>query len=480
MHAHRAALTAAIATVALVVGTPVVCAAETQLAFTSDTTYSGFVGGAVPRLEMDATACTATFAGTWDGWGNGGTKSYWTLDSGAKILVAGAAHINNNDATLVNARPFFVNGSGLTDTVEFAPTFNADHMGYPDAWTNDGLSTLRVGGAVYVTHATMNLPTVHKKAANGNYTHHGLLVFTGAPASWLVRSAPQLYDGGMTWNVALTVQTDHDLTFEGTYSDEAKISFGTDGAEGATLVKRGPASMIVNMTPGHGPGSRIEIEEGTVSFLTNQGDPTQLQLDSPYRSTNAGQYLELVVGAGGTAELCADTNGLKSLDSEGALELRSIADVDITDNATFTADAVTRISADGSLPHIMVHGNAALAGALHIDSCTLADGSYTLLSTSGTLTGTFDDGALPPQLSLVYESQRVLLEVSGTVAVQRPNPSSLHRPSPAISIPTIAAFHRVSPPPAAHGYLLDGRITVLHDGRVHAAVPTVFDGAHPE
>ncbi len=410
------------------VGAAILHAADTHLVFSSDTTYSGTVAGGVPRLEMDVTSCAAVFAGTWDGWGNGGTKSYWSLDGGASLLITGDAHINNNDETLVNARPFFIEGAGPDNVVEFAPEFSADHMGYPDQWTNDGLSTLRVGGVTYVTHAGANLPTVHKKAYEGSHTHHGLLVFTGAPSVWQVRTAAQRYDGGVTWDVDWTLVAEQDLTIEGEYTDHAKICFGTDGDSGATLVKRGPAALIVAMTPGHGPGSRIVVERGLVRFTVDQGDPTQLQLDSPYRSTNAGQYLELDIGVDGAVWFSADTNGIRRLGSEGAMRLRSGAELDVLDSAVFAPSSDLRLGAAGSLPHITVHGDAHLAGAILVDSCTVAAGVYEIAHVSGTLDGAFDDAGLPDGMTLRQEAHRVLLEVTGAVSIRHGAP--LHVASP--------------------------------------------------
>lgn len=93
------------------------------------------------------------FAGQFGGSStmmNGTTKVYNFLLGTAHVLVTGEATIDNN-ADMVNARPFVFTGEDGTQTIEFAAAFAADQTGFVEGvdpqsqtdWTHLGLRRTR-------------------------------------------------------------------------------------------------------------------------------------------------------------------------------------------------------------------------------------------------------------------------------------------------------------------------------------------------
>jgi hypothetical protein len=312
-------------------------------------------------------------------WDNGatGSKSDWTLSDGAKINVTSDAWINDNQSDLVNARPFTVSGNG---TIEFEAGFDADHTGYQSGmtanqdvshyggdgdWEANGFSTINIGGNVtMISNATQNLTSIHKLGyANGNsgtveHTHHGLITIDqGDGARWVVQNSSQLYDGGVNWSNAWTLDTQTDLTVEGVYEPKAKIAFGSRGSAAAKLTKTGSADLIVNMTQQYNPGTEIEVVDGGVHFLTDTSDVGSWYDNWHWPSNSAdddgGKTLVLDVQAGGEAKFFDTTYGLKSLQAAGTLEFVLGAD-DLTGTKMTILDDLTlggtlKITNDGTI-----------------------------------------------------------------------------------------------------------------------------------
>ena len=209
-------------------------------------------GPGPPTVEV--AGCTVTFNGTWRGAENGGMKSYVRLSRKGRFVFGRRAVVNNNLADLVNARVFYLLGEGTGEVVEFAPGFRADRMGFPDAWTNNGLSVIICRDVTLVTHETAGLPTVHKKGSSGCLSHHGLVVFAPGSSTWEARTAGQVYDGGIWCGGDVTLAVHTSLTHSGVYSDHARVYFGS-GREGPitldspTKRRFAPASLMAMSTP---------------------------------------------------------------------------------------------------------------------------------------------------------------------------------------------------------------------------------------
>jgi hypothetical protein len=243
------------------------------------------------------------YNGFWDGWGSN-TTHHVRLGAGARFVFGPEARVNNQMRDIVRARAFFANGDGHPDNIlEFHPDFNADlgSEGNPQG----GLSTLRVGDATLITHATQNLPTIHKLLSWGAPTHHGLLIFDqGSGAHWIVRSQNQEYDGGIFWSRDLTLTTETDLLSIPINAPGEDVGFGST-TPGTTLTKRGAGSLILDHSQGYVMDTTFLIEAGSVVFLSNP-----FQTWSSGRMVASGNHLSLVLAAGGETSLLppADTS----------------------------------------------------------------------------------------------------------------------------------------------------------------------------
>jgi len=390
------------------------------------------------KRYLTVDGCSAQFSGTWN---NGdGPTAHWNLKNGADITITAQARINNNQPDLVNARPFYVSGDGLNCTMELEEGFNADHMGYPDNWTNNGWSTSRFTNLTLISHHTRNLPTVHKKGgATGGHTHHGLLIFIDKPSVWYVRTNDQEYDGGLHWNTPVTLVTEKNLTYNGFWHEDGLVGIGSDGSTGATLTKEGPGALIIDGTPAHCPGSKIFVKEGSLVLKTDQGDPNNPYISKPYRASNVGQYLEVEVGAQGTVQCLAQRNGLKSLKSSGVVKIGT-GTVDLTHDLHLSVPGKLLIDPSGSAPKVTVGGNARVGGAIELADVSLVEEATITLVKAGAISGSFDESALPPEAWLSYEGKEIKLHIKGVTSIDRLKPLRVLPAKSSIKIDGIRVF----------------------------------------
>lgn len=234
-----------------------------------------------------------TYNGFWDGWGSN-TLHDIRIGGGARFVFGPDARVNNQMRDLVRARAAFAIGDGHPGNVlEFDEGFNAD-MGTADE-PKGGLSTLRVGRLTMITHATQNLPTIHKFKSDGSPTHHGLLIFDrDNDAHWIVRTQDQEYDGGIYWSRDWVLTTEADLTSIPVNAPGEDVGFGSF-AEDTVLTKRGAGTLRLDHAQGYEPGTVIRVEDGAVEFLSN---PYQTWTSG--RMAAAGKHLLLEVHGGST------------------------------------------------------------------------------------------------------------------------------------------------------------------------------------
>lgn len=423
--------------------------AQTGIRFRSSENFTGraypasFNGWVTLWAENGA---EVTLSGKWNGasgaWGSGsaGSSSYSFLrmSQGARFVFAPSFEINNNNADLINARGVFVVGTGWGEVLECDPLFDADHTGYdlqlpPNQqtdWVANGLSTINIVNATYITHATRNLPSIHKKAGDGSYTHHGLITFSppsgvvGTNALWIVRSAAQEYDGGINWSFPWTLRTEEDLTFTGQYSIAAKVAYGTRGSVGTWMRKEGASALILDGTQGYCAGAGMVVAEGSVRFNTDPGDPGALYLQTHWPTSNPGQFLQLNVLAGAVAEFNVPRSGLQSLELAGSGIVYG-GRVEVTGAVVLhPSSALSLVASD--LDARLDSGSAvSLGGTITVADPGLPPGSYPLITAAGGISGSFASSVLPPGCTLTYAPNQVLLEVVGAGGNQPPTASSV-------------------------------------------------------
>jgi hypothetical protein len=376
------------------------------------------------------------------------TYTFTTELSGGATLFLDEHAVVDNNATgsesnrCVNARPIYFVGSGLQDTVDHHPAFDADHSGFdedrsPDeqscgsgSWDATGMSSNYYSGVVYVTHHTRNLPSIHKLAGGSlNHTHHGLLTFpdTHGPVTWIVADNDQTYDGGIRNATTLTIVAEKDLTATGVNHPDAQVNFGSSKSEGGTLVKKGPGTLFIHGTQAWNPGALMRIEEGGVVIGTDPGAPQELY--STYGIYDPCQCLTLEVRAGGNASLLPgtpiwdahakeylpteDRNGFAAIENRGTITagpglIDTEGDVVLYDGSHLL---FTDVSAHTT---VTVGGTLTLDGTLTVDAVSSSDAPHVLMQSSGSLSGSFDAHNLPDGVSIAVEGTRVELRFDPT------------------------------------------------------------------
>ncbi len=255
-----------------------------------------------------------TYNGFWDGWGTN-TRHDIRIGGGARFVFGPDAQVNNQMRDLVRARAAYAIGDGHPDNIlEFDEGFNAD-MGTAEA-PKGGLSTLRVGSLTMITHATQNLPTIHKFKGDGSPTHHGLLIFDQDDgAHWIVRTQDQEYDGGIYWRYDWQLKTETDLTSIPVNAPGEDVGFGST-AQGTVLTKRGAGTLRLDHAQGYAADSTMRIEEGAVEFLSN---PYQTWFSGFMRA--AGNHLFLDISGSSRAAFfpqAGETFSVAGITLEGA------------------------------------------------------------------------------------------------------------------------------------------------------------------
>lgn len=470
-----------LAAVAALSGTTALLSAGPNIVVNSNTTRTGsdYISGTATitinngaTLTLGDTSSGGSPDYLWSGWSNGTGKSYWDLNDG-NIVVSADAELNNNEPlgnfkpdAIINARPFVVWGNpGGNDTIEFEVGFNAD-MGASSGGagpTNPvgGLSTLRVNDTIIRTHHQQNLPSVWKHTQDNQgggiaETHHGLLIFedgsssqnpSGNSAKWEVRTNTQMYDGGINWSGAWTLdvasglQMISDTTYEQNLGPHVGFGEGRGTTTGHTLTKIGDGDLVIARggVQHYAPGAKFDIKAGGVEF---NSDPTSYGTDKPtyYATDGAGQNLEIDVDSVASATFNSYTwpfnenwytediygtdnlHRIKSLESNGLVKLgglssytprgvdlntplsipetasESEAILKISGNATFQSNSelvvVLGAGSESAAYQIEVGGTASLDGNVDVETETgyvpLPGTSFTLID-ANSRTGTFDN-----------------------------------------------------------------------------------------
>jgi hypothetical protein len=370
---------------------------------------------------------TLTFDSTWNN-GESASRSYFDLYGGATIDVTAAARLNNNMADLVNARPFRVVSRTGSGTVIFREGFEADHTGYTSgmtpaghvahyggdgSWDAFGLSTFTVGGDLtVVTHHSRNLPTIHKLGRDGDdrlvHTHHGLFtVSEGDGVRWRVQGHDQWYDGGVNWSSDWTLETLTDLTVEGVYEPQHKVSFGSRGSGARRLTKEGDGTLTIKITQIYNPGTELVVADGAVHFYTDPADYGPWYPTWHWTATdgdaNDGKNLVLTVEADGRAALLGPSSGLMALTTAGVLAM----ELDAGDTTGVRVDVLDACALGGTLQILDADADMVV-------------GAYDLFDAGGGLSGAFEAVEVPAGYAGSYADATGVLTVT-----QVPEPSVL-------------------------------------------------------
>jgi hypothetical protein len=333
--------------------------------FKSDAYFGGTLApiNTSSKTTITADGATVTFDGRWDD-GLSGNSAYARLKNGGDFYIGPNASINNNMYDMINARPFYVLGDGTGNTFEFDAGFNADHTEYGTSnWHADGLSTFRIGSATLITNATQNIPSIHKKAGNGQHTHHGLIIFDqDNNARWRVQTSNQACDAGVNWSKNWVLETVTDLEFNGHYDPVLHhVAFGNIGSTPTTVTKEGPGGLILNGTQLYSQGTTMNVTAGRVDFLTNPGAPAPSgYLGWP--AANPGAYLQLLVGSGAVANFNATQNQIAVLASSGSVNIGA-GSADVLGTTTLSAGSSMTLSS-GSTSAVYLHTLDIQTGAL--------------------------------------------------------------------------------------------------------------------
>ena len=364
-----------------------------------------------------------TFEGKMDfGPVHGHGTRFW-LEEDTHFIVGGDARINNQMDDLIRAKQFEVYGSGPTSIWEFHEDFNVDFADPNVLVTEDllpyakiedqppdgsyvkpvgGLSTWRgAEGLTTITHNTANLPSIHKFTGPADnpqqYTHHGLLNFdigdpayVGEPSTWIVRSNPQSYDGGIYFERDWILQTEEDLLFEGVWHEDVNIGFATRETANLTFTKRGAADLILAGTQSYALGTTFVLEEGRILFQTNPDIDSRpgAKGGNAWFTPDNGNHLHLTVHPGATAAfqpaptstvqnwLETESFDIYSATLEGILHLevnqgRTLATepiLDVADQLTFgsPASSITVTFASGFSPEAETDYLLLAAGSLSL------------------------------------------------------------------------------------------------------------------
>lgn len=237
------------------------------------------------------------------------------VTNGGKIAFGPQAKI---DLVLPNSfftRQFWCLGDG-TGTIEFMPGFIADrsNLGLADS----GLGSIRLSNCKLVTHETQGLPLGYRPNPSQINAH---LVFEHQPGStWITKTNPQEYKGGLWVSKSMTLETETDLTISGVrsvWTDYTNYGGVFLEDSGVVLRKTGPAAFILSGNQGYAPYTRMELLSGKIWFQT---DPYVAADSSLYASANrkTGQNLKLEIEQNAVAHFSAPTNHLNTLACKSA------------------------------------------------------------------------------------------------------------------------------------------------------------------
>lgn len=259
------------------------------------------------RQNLQASPIVGALDGTvvsyWGNWsGDGGqTKSSLILRNGGHWIVESSAKLDFLQANSLFTRQLWVYGDG-TGALELAEGFVADHsLGGTVA---DGLGSIRLSNANLVTHHTQSLPVGPRPDGSGGFQTNGHMVFENTGGStWSTRTNPQTYSGAVWIGVDAAIDTQADLTHNGTTQFSSWYgSYWADNAfqttsENVTVTKTGPADLILAEETAFLPGSVLSIQEGGVVFRT---DPAAGMRKGSNNAQEGGPNLQVMAGGSGT------------------------------------------------------------------------------------------------------------------------------------------------------------------------------------
>lgn len=293
------------------------------------------------------------------------------LASGKALLATNGGQVNTTATQLA---------IHLDQTATITGGADWDHTGIIFAGTGFGDGTITVSG----TDSTLDVTGDLEISVEGNQGVVNILNNAQATSGslFLARSFPN-----STTDATLNVNTSGGLTTGGVFIGQNDGNQGTGtinlAGTGSTITQTGASQLRVGNpdTPGNGGAHAINVTDNAV-FTTGTGLTT-------IRKTGT-----LNVNTGGVFNALGDftTSGTVGLELDDAT---SFTTVDVAGTATLGGTLELTLS-DGSAP--------------------AASDSFVLIDAVGGVTGTFDTAVLPTlggglTLDLVYEAQRVLLEV---------------------------------------------------------------------
>lgn len=307
-----------------------------------------------PVVTVSGHETKVVYRGAWKGDGGQAHPHLFLRDGGTFILHADAKLDFINKAYFT--RQLWISGGGPKEAdgvLEFAPGFVADRT--QNGTVEDGLGSIRLNHAVVVTRHTRSIPVGFRPRPghpDGPQTN-GHFVFEHNPGMWIVRENAQTYAGALWFRTHAEIRTEADLTHTGVTEDDdvsghpyrAGNAFQTH-RDNLLIRKTGEADLVLAGEQAYKPGTKLQVEAGTLRFLTDPaGGSFHNAISQPL--SPAGPNLELVVKQEGRADFAAPAAEIASLDASGPLgfELTDSGDV-----------------------KLRVHGTAALNGPVHL-SC---------------------------------------------------------------------------------------------------------------
>lgn len=236
---------------------------------------------------------TVNFHGTWYGPGQQfSIYNVLSLTSGSRFYVASDAvfDIVLSDTKDQWARQLWVGGDNTGGTLELSPDFVAVRDNTTDLYHQNRqiLGAIQMtGGAVVVTHSTQSLPVYRRYLEtdlspdniNGHMSFRNNL---GGSPKWRVASNAQTYQGAIWFFVDGEIQTDADLTSTGRDHFTNTPSGGPYRAlngfrsrnPNLTITKTGAATLFLGGDQAYATGTTLAVNQGTVQFNSDPGDPT--------------------------------------------------------------------------------------------------------------------------------------------------------------------------------------------------------------
>jgi autotransporter-associated beta strand protein len=323
---------------------------------------------------------------------------------------------------------------------------------------NNAASTSNTLGVVNLSGGTIN-------ASGGNFYFRQPVNIVGSAASTLASSSGGAFNllsssaGGTTFNVASTGALGGDLLVTGTLTN-------TPNGVGGLLVKSGPGTMVLSGSNTYAYGTNVSagtltfsnasafpsgtvlINNGTVNFgapatvSTLSGGSTGVtNLTGGLTVTSGGTYSGSILGSGSTVNVSGGSLVLASGASLGTgvnLNVGSGSTLSMLDGATGTLNvggnfSINAASLSFDLGNSITNDKLAIAGTASVTGTdtinlnlitgqTLSNGTYTLITAAGGLSGaSFTLGTVPAGFSSYNLSNTSTAETL-TVTAKAPVP----------------------------------------------------------